>query len=847
MNHRTLLTILIGATVLSFCSRREKSDMRNFGSMRCLTMLYAMLLVVFAASGEALAQTGAAQSRVSGQRGLPNSLTLRGDDHATTMQRLRFVRQYKIEDLRSRPQIMLGTAKLDFTPVLNNPKALFNIALRLRAMPKNVEVKEDTSEISEVDQGLVLHHVLSYRILPGKCADPGVQAQLAQAGVACFTKESANQRMAEFATPGHARYVADPVKRQAAIASYQQNSALADADASKHIADLRKSFADPKQRATLVAQLGAAEVTRISNLNDDQLKAEIINSSVQRVEQTAFVYKLDSSQYAHPTTVLRITPSAQEMAAGKQLLHTVIPEGGAANSQFPKMLVVEPAANFHAQAAPASPKNATDQTTDMDLGSYIYLTGFTFSHDYEWSIEVDTTINWCLIGCSSTYSVRVFAGFNYGFGLRFPIQTQLKYHNVVHPNQTADASLTADFAPIKASAAQFQLTGLEHDQIFDGKELVAQVGADAGFNFNLPIVGSTLPVIGSKGMKFTLNLDFTDILPSPYNGGIFTPPAPGAHGYDNIYKFDQIDFLGGLLDFGVVSGKIFPALDINLHSNKLQFTLNDEVFNKQFNLFSPGQTVSLGTDKNKKFDSHFSFGNPVYNLGFTLTPGIDAQLAVDLAVWSQTWDWIVWFPQVAVDLPPGGIDFGCHAGTTCVRDFQPVAGKETSSTGGGAKQQLQSEGCTVDGNKMICGKIMTYQACQNALNANALLGIKTCDPGMLLKEEDSADRTLTGGGCQRSGAGIFCTPALCHDYLCPVGMLGLCNDMLKNGVITSCTLLVPPAIDQELKKAGCNCGGVSGKVILDCLPGNYYCSPGGMAKCNQFVKEEKILSCKPNH
>ena len=809
--------------------------MRILSSKRRLTVCCVAFLAVFAASGYAFAQSGAAQFRGMAHQSLPNSVILRSEDHAATMQRLRIVRQYKIEDIRSRPQIMLGTAHLDFTPELNNSKSVSNIALRLHAMPKNVEVKEDTSEISEVDQGLVLHHVLSYRILPGKCADSGAQAQLAQAGVACFTKESASQRVAEFATPGHARYVADPVKRQAAIAAYQQRSAQADAEANQHIADLRKSFADPKQRATLTAQLGAAEVTRISNLNDDQLKAEIINSSVQRVEQTAFVYKLDSSQYAHAPNVLRISPNAQEMAEGKRLLHTVIPEGGAANSQFPKMLVVEPAANFHAQAAPASPKNTTDQTTDVDLGSYIYLTGFTLSHDYEWSLEVDTTINWCLVGCSSTYSVRLFAGFNYGFGLRFPIQTQLKYHNVVHPNQTADASFTSVFEPIEGTVAQFQSTSLESDQLFDGKELVAQVGADAGVDFNLP-------VIGSQEIKFSPTLDFTTLLPPPYKGGHFNPPAPGTQGIDTIYKLDQFDLLGGLLDFGVVSGKVFPAVDINLHSNKLQFTVNDEVLNKQINVFSPGQTVSLGTDKNKKFDSHFSFGNPVYNLGFTLTPGIDAQLAVDLAVWSQTWDWIVWFPQLAVDLPPGGIDFGCHAGTTCVRDFQPKEGIQSSATGG-VKQQLLSEGCTVDGNKMICGKIQTYQACQNAMNVNALPGIKTCDPGMLPKEEESADRTLTGGGCQRSGS-FICTPALCHDYLCPVGMLGLCNLILKNGAISSCTPLVPPNIDKDLNKAGCNCGGVSGKVILSCLPGNYYCSPGGMAKCNQEVKEQHILSCK---
>jgi hypothetical protein len=821
---------------------KGEASMRILNSKCCLAAHSVLFFAVIAASGQAIAQNGAAQSRIMERQSLPNSVILRGEDHATTMQRLHVVRQYKIEDIRSRPQIMLGNVPLDFTPVLNNPKSVSNIALRLRAMPKNVEVKEDTSEISEVDQGLVLHHVLSYRILPGQCAEPGVQDQLAQAGVACFTKESASQRLTEFATPGHARYVADPVKRQAAIAAYQQRSAQADAEANQHIADLRKSFADPKQRANLTAQLGAAEVARISNLNDDQLKAEIINSSVQRVEQTAYIARLDSSQYAHAPNVLRISPNVQEMAAGKQLLHMTIPEGGAANAQFPKMLEVEPAGNFHVQAA--SPRNTTDQTTDVDLGSYIYLTGFTLGHDYEWSLEVDTTVNWCLVGCSSTYSVRLFAGFNYGFGLRFPIQTHLKYHNVVHPNQTADASLTADFEPaefksVADSIAQFQSTGLEHDQIFDGKELVAQVGAVAGVDFNLP-------VIGSQEIKFSPTLDFTDLLPPPYKGGHFNPPAPGTHGIDTVYKFDQFDFLGGLLDFGVVSGKVFPAVDINLHSNKLQFTLNDEVWNKQTNLFAPGQTISLGTDKNKKFDSHFSFGNPVYNLGFTLTPGIDAQLAVDLAVWSQTWDWFVWFPQLAVDLPPGGIDFGCHAGTTCVRDFEPEEGIKSSSTGG-VKQQLLSEGCTVDGNKMICGKIQTYQACQNAMNVNALPGIKTCDPGMLPKEEESADRTLTGGGCQRNpGSSGFLGLLINHDYLCPVGMLGLCNDILKNGVITSCTPLVPPAIDQELKKAGCSCGGVSGKVILDCLPGNYYCSPGGMAKCNQEVKEQHILSCKPN-
>jgi hypothetical protein len=529
---------------------------------------------------------------------------------------------------------------------------------------------------------------------------------------------------------------------------------------------------------------------------------------------------MESSQYAHAANGLRIAPSAQEMAAGDRLLHGTIPDRGGANPQFPKLLVVVPATNFHTQGGGGAGRNTTDQTTDIDLGTYIFLTGFTLGHDYEWSMEVDETINWCVVGCSSTYSVKLYAGFNYGFGLRFPIQTQLKYHNVVHPNQTADANLTATFRPIDGSAEQFASTGLESDQIFDGKELVAQVGADAGFNYNLP-------VIGGGGAGFSVGVDFTDLLPSPYTHGHFTPPAPGTHGIDTPYTFDSIDLLGGLLNFGALGGQVFPAVDINLHSNKLQYTLNDEVWNKQTTVASTGQTVAVGTDKSRKNDSHFSFGNPVYNLGFTLTPGIDARLFIDLAVWSQNWDWPVWFPQLAVDLPPHGIDFGCHAGTTCVLDFRPELEAGVTS---GLRQQLLSQGCTIQGSMMTCQKIQTYQECENAVKSNSLLGIQTCNPGMLPKTEDAADRTLTGGGCQRNQGRL-------GDYLCPVkGMLNLCNTMLNNGAVASCGVLVPVPVDQILKRGGCR--NSQGQL------GDYACPAGMMGLCNQYVKNQEILSCK---
>ncbi len=782
--------------------------------------LLAALLVMLCAlscpfSRPAFAQARPPLMREPNQRVLPNSAILGEGPYAATIERLHVVRQYPLSDVRSNPQMTLGDTHLDFTPLLNNPRALVNVAQRLHAMPQQVEVRQDSSDVNEVDQGLVIHQVLSYRILPGKCADPRAKEQLASAGIGCFTRATTSQRVQEFSMPGSPRYVADPGRRQAAIAAYLKNSALQQADADSHIADLRKQLANPAQRAAIVAQVGADEATRMDKLSDTELEEEVINSATQSFEETIFVPTVESANYAHPPYSLNISPGAAEIAATHQLLSG---SPGASPSNFPKLMRIVPPANFHNSGSTLTPGG--DQVTDFDLGTYYYLTGFTIGHDYEWKLGISTTINWCVVGCSSTYSVNLYAGFNYGFGLRFPIQADLKYHNVVHPNNSADATMTADFEPIEGNDQDFQATGLSGDQLFDAKELVAQVGANAGFNFNLP-------VIGSNGMGFSVGVDFTNFLPAPYTGGHFLPPAPGTGGINSPFILNQIDLLGGLLNFGVVGGQVFPAVNINLHSNKLQFTLNDEISRRQILVPRTGQTFNVSAESSPGHDSHFGFGNPVYNLGFTLTPGIDAHAFVDLAVWSDSWDWPVWFPQLAVNLPPGGVDFSCHQGTTCVFDFQPVTQAAVTS---GLIKRLESEGCTQRGNVLACTRLQGYLDCDNAVKTEHPLGVQSCDPGMVLKEEDSADRTLTGGGCQRNGS--------IGNYLCPMeqGMLGLCNTMLNNGAILSCGILVPTSTDQILKRGGCT--GDAGK------PGAYLCPSGMMGLCQLYVSNKVIFSCQ---
>jgi hypothetical protein len=702
------------------------------------------------------------------QHPLPEGIILSGGTHAETMQRLRVVRTYALADVRTRPQVELGEAHLDFRPMLDNPKALFNMAERLRAMPQHVQVHEQTSEISEVDQGMVIYHTLSYRILPGKCSDAGAKAQLASAGVECFTRATASQRIAEFSQPSSPRYVADPAKRQAAIAAFQKNSPLADADANKHIADLRKALADPTQRAAIAAQVGAAEAARMSTLSDDDLKEEVINAGEQHFEETMFVPKVQSTNYAHPPHILIISASPAEMAAAQKFLTDGVPEHASSPAAYPKLLKIVPTKNFG-----VTPVSGGDRSADLEMGPYIFLTGFTIGHDYEWNWGVSITINWCVVGCSSTYGINLYAGFNYAFGLRFAIQTQFKYHTVVHGNNSAEANLTSSIKPVLGTVDNFFEAGLDAGEMYDAKEIVAQVGAHAGYDLSLPLVG------GSNDFK--VGVDFTDLLPPPYKGGKFTPPTPGTPGINSPVVFDQPDLLGGLLNFGVAGGQLLPAANINLHSNNLQLTLNDEISRRQTKLSATSmQPVPIGvTPGSENDDSHFSIGNPVYNLGFTITPGLDARVFVDIDIWSDDWDWTVWFPQLSLDLPPHGVDFGCHAGTTCVMDFQPVYNPAT----GQARD--------------------------------------------MSKEIAVADHTLTGGGCKQVNNRI-------GYYSCPIqgGMLGLCNTMLKNGAVQSCVGFAPASTDEILKRGKC-----TGEN------GNYACPQDMMGLCQVYLKNQVLLSC----
>jgi hypothetical protein len=549
---------------------------------------------------------------------LPDSLTLRAGSHADVMRTLPTLRQIPMSVLQGNSTLTIGKMRVDFKPMIMNPKALVNIAQRLRAIPDQVEICADVLEAMEIKQGLVVRSLMTYRILPGACRNEERRARLANTGVACFTRRSTATRESAFANPRDAHYVADPARRATAIsaARLQANSLSADIDNS--VAEFRGRSADPAQRAEIAAEIGDSELARLDALDDGALAGELANAAETKVEQVAFIPNADDAprtfpQFGVPISAIRPPPPRVDV--------------------------------------------------EYDIGSYVFLTGFTLGKQYEWKQRVETTIKWCFVGCKRSYYAELFAGFAYDFGLRFPIRFGGTYNP--SSDEPGMGRLTVRMAPINGGIADYQASGLPDDKLFNGAELVARASVHAGASAKLPIVGVLGPV------DFPFAKDLTDDLPSPLTGGQFTPPTPGVASTEPeiVHVFDNIDLLGGRANFGVLGGKLLPSVKVKLSSEMMSLTLTDTTSRVPTTLYHDGDQVNLAVNPSDGA-STFSVSDPSYKLDFTVTPGVTARLFIDLAVWGNNWDWPIWFPQLAVTLPPGGVTFSCHEGTVCSRSFR---------------------------------------------------------------------------------------------------------------------------------------------------------------------------------
>jgi hypothetical protein len=636
MSHFALLcTAASAATLLASAADAQSRDERS-RLLQAAPALSPKLAVVVPRQAADVARIVPAAAAPA----LPDTILLRSADPSASIQQLSVQRELSQQEIRSTRALQLGSATVDLSSMLDNRDALPNVASRLRASPNSVSVKASDLTAYVVPQGLIVRSFLNYQIKPGACTDAARRGQIESAGVSCARRMSESERVAEYSNPNSPRFVADSARRSEAVAKARQDWAEQDAATTAHVANFRAILSNPTERAKVEAEIGAAETARIANLGDEDLTRELINSAETKIEDVMFIPKDDV-----------LDRSVRDLAATGRL--EALESGGG---------TVTAGGRARDLAGRLGDRVNVLEGTSPALNQpikQVFLTGFTLGRQYEWSKRIEKTINWCWVGCSETYYAGARAGFSYGFGLRFPIVVDGKY-NYANDGSGEHAFLTATMTPVDGTPQQYAAAGLASSQIFNGQELVAELQAGAGYEYKLPLMGES-------HHSLTVGFNLADKLPAPYAHGQFRPPAPGTNAGEIPFVFTSLDLLMGYGNWGAAGILVHPAVKVGLHSDALKFTVHDNFANTDQTLVNAAQ-LPLAIDQ-AQHQSSFSIGSPVYNLSFIVTPGVDAHAFIDITVWSDEWHFPVWFPAVAITLPPGGVNFSCHAGTTCRRNY----------------------------------------------------------------------------------------------------------------------------------------------------------------------------------
>lgn len=546
----------------------------------------------------------------------PDSVVLKGNSEQQILGGLQVTRTLDLSNLAKNPKLDVGSTTFDFTPVLKNPQSLPNISKQLGAMPDLVQIHPGKIAVLQIPQGVVVTSTLSYSLKPGACTSSENRARILATGVSCFSYRAPNAREAAVAKAGSVEYIDKPVERAKAISTMREQAKIVSVDIDKHVAEFRAMLNDPAERAQLTSSIGAAEVQRMEQLDDTALAGELVNNHDVEIEEYAFIPVMQPIPPAggwSPATIKAVRDAASRRLA-------------AADSQL----------------APAT------TASSYPIAEYNFLTGFTISDNPEWRKRVSTTIRWCLVGCKKTYFAEAWAGFDYGLGMRFPMKFGGQYRFVPNAKPQLDATITM----YDGNADDYRSTGLPADQLLNGQEIVAQFGARAGIAAQLPLVGGIGPYEVAPQLKLT------DYLPAPFAGGNVSPPMPNQIGPKGNFVLEQVDLLNNYANFGFISAKLHPSVEIALSSDSVGINVAGKKITKS------AETITLPVDAGQI--STFKVTNPVYNLGVTLTPGVTARMSLNLAVWSASVDWPVTLPAASIKT---GLDFGCHQGTICDREY----------------------------------------------------------------------------------------------------------------------------------------------------------------------------------
>jgi hypothetical protein len=316
--------------------------------------------------------------------------------------------------------------------------------------------------------------------------------------------------------------------------------------------------------------------------------------------------------------------------------------------------------------------NLRPQQGTTKLGDDIYLTGFTFGDSVYWTERYEFELDYGFD--RATVRFQPYASAHYGLGMRFPMEVKSTYE--VSGGASNSAAVRVSLKPINANTDQYLSTALDQKLAFTGQELVAEIGADVGINW-------LLPILGMGEISFSPELDLTSYLPGPLRNGQFTPPSSGTLDVGNLII--PFDLLGGLGDYyldgvGGFELTVKPGINIGLTSPDRGIQLVDRNQGNKNSTFSSRSGISQASVAIVGGTSRFVLKDPYYDLSMIVTPGLQVEGVLGVFEWNLELGTFIDFPTLAITIPSDGVSFSCHKGTICGRDYTVDATNLTSNS-----------------------------------------------------------------------------------------------------------------------------------------------------------------------
>lgn len=503
-------------------------------------------------------------------------------------------------------------ATLNLVPYLESSSSILRIADVLKAQKIDPKIRAIV-EVMEFPDRLIIKEQLSYRGDAKACETRG--RQLSDKGVICF--------------------------------NHKPNARLQKGDEKQFIAQVAEIR---KQLDTLTTSpIPGYSLAELKKMDDKRLFGVALNSGTMEEESYLMIPKVEwKSLAALPLNTSKQNFQIPKAGLTKASTDIYVNTLGALTPKLnmPRSAPIGRATSTEliGNVGVSVPDNLTK--TEQTHDTRYLINGFTWGKQYNWAKK----FGGCAFFGPCVYA-KPYAEVGYGLGLRIPLKVDMDMKRVIKTSngQLVSFTPTIDINPIDANSTMYSSAGMRQDQLFGGKELVAQASAKVGLKYK---------VLGSSGNpNKSVGVDLTNYLSSKGN---FAPPDTGSSA--PIGTAWSPDISGGYFNYGVVGATFHAGAKFEMNGKGLmaQADISDAGARGELNMISSTFPASY---KPAVIDgrSYLKVANPLYDASWSATPGFRAKAFVDVWVYSATKNYEFWLDELKIET--SNYRFSTHEGT----------------------------------------------------------------------------------------------------------------------------------------------------------------------------------------